>query len=311
MRTTTASLETGDQPLALRRWTPDAPPRLAVQILHGMAEHSARYDALARRLVADGCDVWSHDHRGHGLTAPERSALGHFADRDGWGAVVEDAWRVHEEMARTSSGTPRVVIAHSMGSFVAQTMMGQFAGHGTLASGIAGVVLCGTSGPDLTVAPGRWIARAECLRLGPRQPSPVLERMAWARYNDHITPRRTRFDWLSRDPAVVDAYVADPLCGFALTTQAWCDVLGGLQHLGSPAHAAGLPGALPVLMITGDADPLSRQTRLLKPLRKQFARAGIDLTERVYAGARHELFNETNRDEVIADVLQWLSAIRM
>jgi alpha-beta hydrolase superfamily lysophospholipase len=123
-------------------------------------------------------------------------------------------------------------------------------------------------------------------------------------------PRRTKFDWLSRDPAVVDGYVADPLCGFPFSVQSWIDLVAGLQRLASRDHEARLPRGLPVLLLAGNADPVSDRTRALGPLLASYARAGIALTSHVYPGARHELFNETNRDEVIGDLIAWLSGLR-
>lgn len=105
----------GDQTLALRRWAPEGDIRLAVQILHGMAAHARRYDALASRLAAAGCLVWSHDHRGHGATARDGSKLGHFGDRDGWELIVADAWHVHGALTEAAPGVPRVIVGHSMG----------------------------------------------------------------------------------------------------------------------------------------------------------------------------------------------------
>ena len=311
MQTTTTMLDVGGDVLALRRWTPDGEIRLAIQILHGMAEHSARYDALARRLAATGCAVWTHDHRGHGATARDASDLGHFGDRDGWDLVVADAWRVHAAMAEAVPDVSRVIVAHSMGSFVAQTMMGQFVDHAPLAAGIAGIALCGTSGPPpWTATPGMLLARLERLRLGRRGRSRLLEHLAFGAHNRGLTPRRTKFDWLSRDPVVVDAYIADPLCGFPVSVQSWIDMVAGLQRLASRDHQARLPRGLPVVLLAGDADPVSDRTRALAPLLASYVRAGIALTHHTYPDARHELFNETNRDEVIGDLLAWLSRLR-
>jgi alpha-beta hydrolase superfamily lysophospholipase len=253
--------------------------------------------------------VWAHDHRGHGATATDAAALGHLGDSGGWDLIVADAWRVHAAMASAAPDVPRVIVAHSMGSFVAQAMMGQFARHAALTPRLAGVVLCGTSGPPpWTARPGLWLAHLERLRLGRHGRSPLLERLAFGGHNRRCSPRRTAFDWLSRDPAVVDAYVADPWCGVPFTVQSWIDLVTGLLRLASRDHEARLPRGLPVLLLAGDADPVSDGARALAPLRASFARAGIGLLQRIYPGARHELFNETNRDEVVDDLLAWLEA---
>ena len=208
------------------RWLPDGSPRAAVQIAHGLAEHAGRYARLAEALTGAGYAVYANDHRGHGQTAA-RDDLGFFAERDGWAKCLADLWALNRRIASDMPGAKIVFLGHSMGSFMAQRFIAE---HG---EALAGAVLSGSNGPPPSIAAiGRLIARIERLRLGPRGKSPLLAQMFFGAFNKKFAPNRTDFDWLSRDPAEVDKYVADPLCGFPFTTQLGIhllDALGGPQ----------------------------------------------------------------------------------
>jgi len=288
--------------LRLRRWAPAGPPRAIVQIAHGLAEHSGRYDRFARALAAAGFAVIAHDHRGHGETAARPEDLGFFAERDGWATVLADLDAVQAVGRSLWPGVPVFLFGHSMGSFMVQDLVSR--------SGIdlAGAVLSGSDGSR--PPPGaRSLAAFERWRLGPRGQSALIHALAFGAFGRKIPGRRTEFDWLSRDPAEVDAYSADPLCGFVATVQLWVDLLGALARLGSEGHRARVPKGLPILSIAGTADPVSNGGKGIGPLVEGYRRAGLaDVTDRRYEGARHELLNETNREEVTADVVAWLDA---
>jgi alpha-beta hydrolase superfamily lysophospholipase len=290
--------------LFLRGFTPETSPKAVLQVVHGMAEHSARYARLAQALTARGYAVYADDHRGHGKSAPGRGDLGHFADADGWNHVVRDELTVLDEIRARHPGLPVFLLGHSMGSYIARTLAIR---HGDRYQGL---IISGTShDAPLTYRAASLIAGAEKLRLGPRGKSPVLRKLSFETFNAKFDDPRTPADWLSRDAAEVDKYVADPLCGFECSTQLWQDVFAGLVEICSDAHIARMPKGLPVLIIAGERDPLNNGLRGIKKLRKAFDTAGLtQVTERVYPGARHELFNETCRDEVTRDLAAWLDA---
>ena len=213
----------------VRRWE-IAAPRGLVHIVHGMAEYGARYGRLAAALNAAGYTVWAHDHRGHGDHMNDGAAAlrGHFGDADGWETLVMETWAVSHALQASSPQTPLLLFAHSMGSFVAQALIGR---HG---AAYRAVVLCGSNGPPGALErAGMAIARLERRLRGGRAASRWFQRIVFGTYNREFTPARTTADWLSRDAAEVDAYLADPLCGFPLTTQAWLDFLEGKATLGS------------------------------------------------------------------------------
>jgi alpha-beta hydrolase superfamily lysophospholipase len=286
----------------VHRWETATQPRAAVHIVHGMAEHGARYDRFARALNTAGYAVWAHDHRGHGIN-PEPGLRGHFADRNGWRLVLEDVRAVARDMAREFPGVPLVLFAHSMGSFMAQALMGE------PAFPYDRVILSGTGGaPDAKGIAVRLIAAVQLLALKSRTPGRWLTSLVFGHYNRQFAPNRSRFDWLSRDDTEVDKYCRDPNCGFAITAQAWIDLLDGKSGLGSAAHARQIPKHLPILIIAGERDPVGDNGKNVRRLLCAYETAGLgDVTSCFYAGARHELVNETNREQVTRDVIAWLN----
>jgi alpha-beta hydrolase superfamily lysophospholipase len=289
----------------LHRWESVPEPRAAVHIIHGMAEYGGRYARLAADLNRAGFVVWAHDHRGHGLNPTPPVGLGHFGDADGWRALIDDAWAVSEHVLASCRGLPLVLFAHSMGSFVAQSLMAE---RGTA---YRAVVLSGTNGPPgAQEALVRGLAHAQRLALGGRRPGTWLDTAIMSIYNRRFAPNRTRCDWLSRDEREVDAYAADPLCGFTLTAQSWLDFLVSKPALGDPAHLKRIPRALPVHVIAGTRDPVGEESRGVQRLLRIYHEAGLSrVTHRFYEGARHELVNETNRDEVTRDLIAWLDGL--
>jgi len=306
MKISTFTLQAADAvELFVYQWIPAETLKGVVQISHGLAEHAGRYARLAQALNAAGYAVYANDHRGHGRTVKSPEELGFFAEQDGWRKCVDDLWRLNRHIAAAHSGAPIVLLGHSMGATLAEQFMGE---HG---EDLAGVVLCGANGkPTRFAAMGRRITRAERLRLGARGRSKLVQSLTFEAFNKKFAPARTAFDWLSRDPAEVDKYVADPLCGFAATVQLWVDLLDGWAAVSSPAHRERVPHWLPVYVIAGGRDPVSGNTRQLGPWLEEYRAAGLkNLEQRFYAEARHELFNETNREEVTAELIGWLVRI--
>lgn len=285
----------------VRRWLPEAAPKAVVQIAHGMAEHSQRYTRLADELTAAGYAVYAEDHRGHGETTTARD-IGYLGDNDGFASVVGDLATVQARAESENAGLPVFLIGHSMGSFLARAYAIQ---HG---ESLAGLVLSGTAGdPGLLGRVGTAIAKTESRLRGRRARSPLMTRLTFGQYNAAFKPARTEFDWLSRDESEVNAYVADPACGQVFTAGFYADLLPALARINNDAEVASIPAALPIMVISGDKDPVGANGKGVRAVADQLRHAGVrDLTLQLYPGARHELFNETNRDEVTADVIAWL-----
>ena len=281
-----------------RRWLPEGRPRAAVQIAHGLAEHSARYARLAAALNAAGYAAYAFDLRGHGPNCAPID-LGHFADDDGWAKCVRDLWTFNRLIAAEQPTAPIVLLGHSMGSLLGRQFVAEHFG------ALAGAAFSGSSGKPPPIAMlGRLIARIERLRLGKRGKSALLNQMMFGDFNKPFRPARTAFDWLSRDPAEVDKYVADPLCGFPFTTQLAIDLLDALPYLTSPASLARIRKDLPIYVFSGECDPVGAN---IQSFIADLKAAGFTkVTTRIYPGARHETLNETNRAEVTGDLIAWL-----
>lgn len=285
------------------RWLPNAPPEAVVQIVHGLAEHAARYARLAEALSSRHYAVYANDLRGHGRTAKTMADLGFFAERDGWNACVEDLWRINRWIAGCHPGLPIVLLGHSMGSFLAQQFISEHGG------GVSGAVLSASNGspPPVLAAIGRWLAWLERLRLGARGRSALMHALFFATFNRPFRPARTPFDWLSRDAAEVDKYLADPLCGFGSTTQLYVDLIAGLTEIAKPGRQARIPKQLPIYVFNGSRDPVATN---INQLLEAYQAAGLNnVTYRAYPEGRHESFNEVNREAVTHDLIAWLDSI--
>lgn len=291
-------------PRFVHAWLPDGGVRAVLHIAHGMGEHGARYARLAEVMTAAGLAVYANDHRGHGRTASDED-LGFFTETDGWSHVVTDLCEHIDRERGEHPGVPMLLMGHSMGSFMVQQIMGESA------DVIDAAILSGTNGrPPLIARLGRLVARMERMRQGARGRSPILDALSFQDFNKKFKPNRTGFDWLSRDDAEVDRYVADPRCGFKSTNQVWIDLLDALDVITAPSFQASVPDALPVYLFAGTRDPVGDNGRSVKSLAEAYAAAGLtDITLRLYDDARHETLNETNRDEVTGDLLAWIQGV--
>jgi alpha-beta hydrolase superfamily lysophospholipase len=303
MKTEEFSLTAADgAPIQAYRWRPEGPVKAVIQIVHGMAEHAQRYARLAAAVTAKGYAVVALDLRGHGQSVVSADDLGFFAERDGWNKVVGDLATQRQWIGGDYPETPVILLGHSMGSFMAQQMI---CGDG---DSYLGVVLSGSNGPIGPAAQvAATLARAEVMRLGPKGHSKLLAKMSFGAFNKPYQPARTDFDWLSRDPGEVDKYIADPLCGFEFCTSSWRDMFVALGRLHEKEALAAIPKALPIYIIAGANDAVSNNTKGLDKLIAAYRAAGLtEVNHRYYEGARHELLNESNRDEVTDDLLIWL-----
>lgn len=288
------------------KWEPDAATtktkKGVVQIAHGMAEHAARYARLAESLTAAGFVVYANDHRGHGQTAKSDDDVGFFAAADGWSRVLGDIHQLNGIVRKENPGLPVVVMGHSMGSFFVQNLL--FA-HPEDADA---AVLSSTTGKPPAIAKiGIYVARLERKRVGARGKSGLLHELGFGAFNKPFKPARTALDWLSRDPAEVDKYVADKRCGFVASTQLWIDLLGALDVIAAPENQRKVRKDVPLYIFSGTRDPVGDMTKGPRQLMAAYRAAGLtDIEHKFYEDARHETLNETNRDEVVRDLLAFL-----
>jgi alpha-beta hydrolase superfamily lysophospholipase len=295
--------------LFVRRWIPPEAPRAILHLVHGMAEHSLRYQALAEVLCDKGIEVWAADQRGHGRTAdasvnsPSKGGLlGHCADRNGFFRVVSDVAHIFDRIRAEHGGKPLFLLGHSWGSFIAQAYIEN---HGR---GLSGCILSGTRGPDgLKTVLGAPVLKLITAFKGSRNQSRLAAALVDGGFNKAFRPNRTGFDWLSRDEEAVDAFAGDPLCGKLCSSGFYRDLVGGLLAIHREEALAAIPKELPVYIFCGSDDPVGDRgvspTALVEAYRKHGIR---DLEFVLYPGARHEPLNETNRLEVRANLLSWL-----
>jgi alpha-beta hydrolase superfamily lysophospholipase len=296
-------LRAGDgHSIPLRIWHP--PPEIAVsavvQVLHGLGEHVGRYERFATACNDNGYAVVGHDHRGHGV-AGESPEPGHFADRSGWNKVVQDALMVQRFASGHWPQLPLVLFGHSMGSYIAQSLVARQPG-----ATRALILSASTFGSRRQLLLGRVLARLVMLRSGGRSKSALLNRLGLGNFNRRFAPARTEFDWLSRDASEVDKYVADSLCGFPMSNGLWADLLGGLLEVTSLRRLRRIPATLPILISGGEDDPVGGRSGQRR-LAEAYVRTGhTKVTLKLYPQGRHEMLNETNRDEFTRDVLRWI-----
>lgn len=276
-------------------------PVAIVQIAHGMGEHIKRYRYLAEKLTQAGYVVVANDHRGHGKTA---IMLGDFG-KNGWRRMVVDLSEVNQEIRKKYPKLPLILLGHSMGALLSQQYIVTYPGT------IEGIVLSGSPGfaekSQLLLAFA--IATFERWRHGPLSISSVLKEMIFGRSNkqfENETDNPTGFEWLSRDAAEVKKYMDDDYCGFVPCTRSICEMMQGRRHMQKPRNLARLNKDIPYYIFSGEDDPVHGRLEGINHMLKEYRNHGCLIETRFYPQGRHEMFNEINKDEVIADLIDWL-----
>lgn len=282
-------------------WLPEGEVKAVLQIAHGMAEHGARYERFAKFLNKAGFAVYADDHRGHGLSVPEGQLPGHMADADGWEKAIDDLHLINRQIASRHTGKKIVLMGHSMGSFMTQDYMARYG------STIDAAALSATNGPAGTLGRiAQLVSRIEKLRNGNEGHSSLLANMTFKAFNKAFAPNRTEFDWLSRDEAEVDKYVSDPLCGFECSVATWIGLLDAMTRIASDEALNKMNKEMPIYVFSGSEDPVGEKTKGVKRLLKAYEKNGFStVSHKFYPDGRHEILNETNRNDVMHDFLNW------
>jgi alpha-beta hydrolase superfamily lysophospholipase len=282
----------------------DDKPRAVVQINHGLAEHAARYARFADFLAERGYITYAHDHRGHGYTKAPDAPQGKFGETDGGTKVIADISAVHETILREHSGLPLITFGHSMGGIItlnfvlrhSRHLAGAAVWNANFSAGLLGYV---------ALAVLAW----ERFRLGSDVPSQILPRLTFQAWGKAVPNHRTLFDWLSRDPAEVDKYIADPLCGWDASVSLWRDLFGFVFHGADDRNFASVRKELPFLLVGGEHDPATDGGKAVHALAGRMRAMGFsNLQSKVYTETRHETLNEINRDEAMQDFAAWLDS---
>lgn len=277
-------------------------PKAVIQIVHGMAEHIDRYDDLARYLVKRGFVVCAEDHVGHGGTATGPEDYGHIPLRNGKNIVVGDVHTLHRMVARTFPGVPYVLYGHSMGSFIARAYIARYGDE------LDACVLSGTGNVAEGLSKsGRSLARFIASIRGERHRSKLIDNMGAGAYGKKIKNRRTKLDWLSTDPEVVDAYIADEKCGFMFTVGGYSTLLDLTAEVVTPECASKVPKDLPVFFVAGDGDPVGDMGEGVKAAAQLLRSVGVKTVDcKLYEGMRHEIHNEIDKEQVYDDIATWI-----
>ena len=290
----------------VRKWfQKDAEPKAALQLVHGMGEHSARYADFAEFMVKNGFVVYANDHRGHGETALNDEELGFFDEKDGWNKVVEDAHLLSLKIKQDHAEKPLFLLGHSMGSFISRHLISLYG------EDYKGVILSGTTGdPGAIASVGKAIGKLFATFQGLKAKNKFLHDTGFAKFNKPFKPNRTDFDWISRDEKVVDAYAADPKCGMIMAIGFILDLTDGLNYVNTQAAFENTPENLPIYLMSGAQDPVSDGGKGVVEVHKKFEERGIkNLEMKLFKDCRHEILNELNKEDIYKEILEWFEEL--
>ena len=277
------------------RWLPEGQPKAVVQIVHGIAEFLTKLGFL----------VVAEDHMGHGQSINGEGVQGYF--HGGWFTAVEDTMQLMRDTQREYPGIPYILFGHSMGSFMARTILCKYPD-----SGIRAAIVCGTGWQPAFALPGLIkVVEAVCKKTGEKKPNEKLQGLVFGSYNSKVEHPRTSYDWLTRDAKIVDAYIAHPLCGFTASCGLLREMMKGIHYIEQPKNLANMRKDLPVFFIAGGDDPVGSYGKGVHQAAEAFRKAGMqDVQVHIYPLCRHEILNEINKEEVFEDVVNWIESRR-
>ena len=286
--------------VACYSWVPTNPKAL-VQIAHGMGEHARRYDWVARQLIAEGYAVYANDHRGHGETSGP--VLGYMG-ADGWNRALADMYELGQLARGKHEGLKLILLGHSMGSMLSQQYITRYG------CSIDALVLSGSPGfrESKLAFIGHMMMKFECWRHGPDGASELMQDVIFRKSNTAFdSPGATGYEWLSRDHEEVAIYIADEQCGFVLSPGSLIEMYEGSAISQAKLSLLKIPQNLPIYIFSGSHDPVHGGQADLDRLVDAYRKCGLaKITYKLYPGGRHEMFNETNKDEVLSELVLWL-----
>lgn len=283
-------------------WKPEGEVKAVLQICHGMVEYIRRYDEFAQFLCGEGYYVVGNDHLGHGKSIQAKSEYGFFNEKYGNACVLGDMHTLRQRTEKKYPGVPYFMLGHSMGSSLLRQYIQMYG------NGLSGAVLMGTVADHKKAALlfGKRLCRVMAAFRGWHYRSKMVDNLVLGAYNKKFKPARTRADWITSDNENLDMYVADPLCSFMFTVNAYYNVFSGMIGIQRKESVYMIPKGLPVLFVSGADDPVGEFGKGVRKIYEKYRAAGIrDVTLRLYTGDRHEILNETDRDQVYKDLLGW------
>ena len=311
MKSFTLKMDDGYE-LCLNRWMPDSEEDIkgVVQLHHGLAEHSLRYDRFGSVLAENGYVLNAFDMRGHGRSAEiaDKNGTGMFgklADKKGFDRAVLDLKAVTDNLKTDFPGKKTILFGHSFGSFVAQGFIEEFG------KDIDACILCGTAGPrPALIAGGSFAAHLITLFTGKNKCLDIMSKLSFGSYNEKISNPRTPCDWLSKNELNVDMYMMDNWCGFPLTNSFFCSMTEGLSKIHKSKNIKKIPLSLPVYFIYGSDDPVGSYGATIKKLINIYKANGMERVDiKEYTGDRHEILNEDDKEQVENDIIDWINKL--
>lgn len=294
----------GKTAVSYKIWEPDGDVkniRGVVQISHGMCEYVERYAGYAAHLCELGFVVGGNDHLGHGDTAPDADSLGFIAESDGPRYLVEDVHRMTGILKERYPDVPFVLLGHSMGSFIARSYLSLYAEE------LDAAIIMGTGGTKNPTGLGMFVADLVSAVCGQRRRSKMLTALAFGSYNKRCGKGADMRSWLTKDKEIAARYAADPYCNYIFTAQAYHDMFSLLDSVSTEEWARSVPTDLPILLISGDEDPVGNYGKGVHQVSGLLMGVGVrDVTVKLIRGDRHEVLNETDRTEVYAVIDEWL-----
>ncbi|MCR5002459.1 MAG: alpha/beta hydrolase [Lachnospiraceae bacterium] len=295
---------TGTGDISAYKYLPDGSYDTVLIIHHGMAENITRYEGFIGFLNKNGIAVYTHDMAGHGRSCKDTSLSGWFGEKDGYLRLADDFHTMVTQAACDNPGCRIIVFGHSMGSFICRIYLNLYPD-----DKISGAIFMGTGGPNPAAGMGKLMASLIALFKGRKYKSRLMHGIIFANYGKGFEGR-TDFDWLTRDNEIVDKYIADPECGFLFTVQGVYDLIEANVASNADEWYKNLNKDLPLFIISGAEDPVGDHSLGVKTVSDRLKAAGHNKTTlKLYPSCRHELLNELNKDEVMTDILDWISSL--
>lgn len=286
-------------------WRPaEREPKAVIQLAHGMCEYVQRYDAWARLFCAAGYAFCGNDHLGHGHTAKDEDGLGYTHPRKGAAYMVEDLHTLTTILKKMFAGVPVVLYGHSMGSFAARAYLTRYGEE------IAAAIISGTAGAGMPTGLGKLLAHTMARVRGEHHRSKLMASIAFGSYNKRFADEQDHASWLTREPTVRQKYREDPFSHYLFTLAGYDTLFSLLEEVSKKDWAQKVPKTLPVLVLSGDMDPVGNYGKGPRQVYERLVDAGCTHARlKLYEGGRHEMHNETNRDEVFADLVAYLEEV--
>lgn len=290
----------GSDNICYYRFIPEGEVKGIFQIVHGMAEHSLRYESFAAYLCNAGFEVYIHDHMAHGSSVKEVEQLGLFLDGNQAEFMVEDVRKLAKIAKGDNPDKKHILFGHSMGSFIVRIFASKYS------AAIDGLIICGTGAQNSKAVAAKSIIKLMRVFRGKNHKSDFIDKLSFGKHNEHYDEVRTKFDWLSRDPLIVNEYIDSDYCGFLFSLDGMLTLLDTNIISNKPEAFDSLRKDLPLLIISGDMDPVGEYGEGVRKVYDSYVCAGVNkVSLKLYPGARHEILNETNKDEVYKDILDF------